>query len=154
MTETKSLDHDKLADYMHKASFKTVAGDFSFAKDGEWTKSRQVWTQFQNVQPNNLDQFREGKVQPILWPPISRPALSIPTPTHGRSRALAEIVSGAQSRRSVIRRARSIELTCRTTSPHRCAHDCTAGRYCGRMSVVFALSWIGGARQPRLPGSI
>jgi branched-chain amino acid transport system substrate-binding protein len=69
VTETKSLDHNKLAEYMHKASFKTVAGDLSFAKDGEWTKSRQVWTQFQNVQPNNLDQFREGQVQPIVWPP-------------------------------------------------------------------------------------
>ena len=32
VTETKSLDHDKLAEYMHKASFKTVAGDFSFAQ--------------------------------------------------------------------------------------------------------------------------
>ena len=40
VTETKSLDHDKLAEYMHKASFKTVAGDFAFAKDGEWTKAR------------------------------------------------------------------------------------------------------------------
>jgi branched-chain amino acid transport system substrate-binding protein len=68
VTETKSLDHNKLAEYMHKAAFKTVAGDFSFAKDGEWTKARQVWTQFQNVQPNNLDQFRDGKVQPMLWP--------------------------------------------------------------------------------------
>jgi branched-chain amino acid transport system substrate-binding protein len=68
VTETKSLDHNRLADYMHKASFKTVAGDFSFAKDGEWSKARQVWTQFQNVQPNNLDQFRAGQVQPILWP--------------------------------------------------------------------------------------
>jgi branched-chain amino acid transport system substrate-binding protein len=68
VTETKSLDHDKLADYLHKASFKTVAGEFSFAKDGEWNRARQVWTQFQNVQPNNLDQFRDGKVQPILWP--------------------------------------------------------------------------------------
>jgi branched-chain amino acid transport system substrate-binding protein len=69
VTETKSLDHDKLGEYMHKASFKTVAGDFSFAKDGDWSVSRQVWTQIQNAQPNNLDQFREGKVQPILWPP-------------------------------------------------------------------------------------
>ena len=68
VTETKSLDHNVLAEYLHKASFKTVAGDFSFAKDGEWSKSRQLWTQFQNVQPNNVDQFRDGKVQPILWP--------------------------------------------------------------------------------------
>jgi branched-chain amino acid transport system substrate-binding protein len=69
VTATKSLDHDKLAAYLHKASFKTVSGDFSFAKDGEWSKSRMVWTQVQNAQPNNLDQFRTGKVQPIVWPP-------------------------------------------------------------------------------------
>ena len=72
VTETKSLDHDKLADYMHKASFKTVAGDFSFGKDGEWSKARMVWTQVQNAQPNNLDQFRDGKAQPIVWPPEAK----------------------------------------------------------------------------------
>jgi branched-chain amino acid transport system substrate-binding protein len=65
---TKSLDHDKLAAYLHKAEFDTVAGKFSFAKDGEWSKARQVWTQFQNVQPKNLNQFRDGSVQPVLWP--------------------------------------------------------------------------------------
>ena len=69
VTETKSLDHDKLAEYLHKASFKTVAGDFSFAKDGEWSKARAVWTQVQNAQPNNLDQFRDGKALPVVWPP-------------------------------------------------------------------------------------
>jgi branched-chain amino acid transport system substrate-binding protein len=68
VAETKSLDHDKLAAYMHKAKFNTVAGNFSFAQDGEWSQTRQVWTQFQNVQPNSLDQFRDGKVQPIVWP--------------------------------------------------------------------------------------
>src|SRR3954471_23897564 len=68
VAETKSLDHEKLAAYMHKAKFNTVAGNFSFAQDGEWSQTRQVWTQFQNVQPNNLDQFRDGKVQPIVWP--------------------------------------------------------------------------------------
>jgi branched-chain amino acid transport system substrate-binding protein len=69
VTETKSLDHDKLAAYMKKADFKTVAGDFSFAANGEWSKTRQVWTQIQNAQPSNLDQFRDGKAQPIVWPP-------------------------------------------------------------------------------------
>jgi branched-chain amino acid transport system substrate-binding protein len=74
VTETKSLDHDKLAAYMHKASFKTVSGDFSFAKDGEWSKSRMVWTQVQNAKLNNLDQFRDGSAQPIVWPPESKTA--------------------------------------------------------------------------------
>jgi len=68
VTATKSLDHDKLAAYMHQAKFDTVAGNFSFGSDGEWAQPRQVWTQFQNVQPNNLDQFRDGKAQPIIWP--------------------------------------------------------------------------------------
>ena len=72
VTETKSLDHDKLAEYMHRASFETVSGDFSFGKDGEWSKSRMVWTQVQNAQPNNLDQFRDGTAQPIVWPPEAK----------------------------------------------------------------------------------
>ena len=69
VTETKGLDHDKLAAYMHSHSFKTVVGEISFGKDGEWAKPRQLTTQFQNVEPNNLDQFRDGKKQPILYPP-------------------------------------------------------------------------------------
>jgi branched-chain amino acid transport system substrate-binding protein len=72
VSATKSLDHDQLAAYIHKASFKTVSGDFSFAADGEWSTSRMVWTQVQNAQPNNLDQFRDGKAQPIVWPPEAR----------------------------------------------------------------------------------
>jgi branched-chain amino acid transport system substrate-binding protein len=28
-----------------------------------------LFTQFQHVAPGNLDQFRDGSVQPILWPP-------------------------------------------------------------------------------------
>ena len=33
---TKSLDDDKLADYMHKTTFKTIMGDIKFGKNGEW----------------------------------------------------------------------------------------------------------------------
>jgi branched-chain amino acid transport system substrate-binding protein len=69
VTETKSLDHEKLAKYMHTTTFKTVVGDVSFGKDGEWSKPRELFTQFQNVEPNNLEQFKSGAKQPILWPP-------------------------------------------------------------------------------------
>ena len=55
-----------------KANFKTVSGDFSFGKDGEWSKSRMFWTQVQNAQANNLDQFREGTAQPIVRPPEAK----------------------------------------------------------------------------------
>src|SRR5882724_9063843 len=57
-TETKSLDHEVLAKYIHANTFKTVVGDISFGKDGEWSKPRMVLTQFQS-----------GEKQPILWPP-------------------------------------------------------------------------------------
>jgi len=66
---TKSLDPDKLAEYMHSHSFATVVGDLKFGEDGEWSKARIVFTQFRHVAPNDFEQFAEGKVQPILWPP-------------------------------------------------------------------------------------
>ena len=65
---TKSLDHDKLADYIHANTFSTVAGEIAFGKDGEWAKPRTVFTQFQNVAPNDVEQFRDTKTAAILWP--------------------------------------------------------------------------------------
>jgi branched-chain amino acid transport system substrate-binding protein len=65
---TKSLDAGKLADYIHANKFSTVAGQISFGKDGEWTKSRQFFTQFQGVTGNDLAQFRDSAHQVILWP--------------------------------------------------------------------------------------
>jgi len=38
-------------------------------KDGEWTKSRQFFTQFQGVSGNDLAQFCDTTHQVILWPP-------------------------------------------------------------------------------------
>jgi len=65
---TKSLDHDKLATYMHANAFQTVAGEIRFGSDGEWSKSRQFTTQFQNITGNDLEQFRDTSHQVILWP--------------------------------------------------------------------------------------
>jgi branched-chain amino acid transport system substrate-binding protein len=65
---TKSLDDDKLAGYVSSHTFKTVAGEIAFGKDGEWLKPRQVFSQFQNVTASDLGQFRDASRQPILWP--------------------------------------------------------------------------------------
>jgi branched-chain amino acid transport system substrate-binding protein len=65
---TKGTDHAKIADHIHGHTFNTVVGEIAFGKDGEWAKSRQLFTQFQNVQPNDLEQFRAGNKQVILWP--------------------------------------------------------------------------------------
>ena len=66
---TKTLDNAKLADYVQGHGFATVVGDITFGTDGEWAKPRMVFTQFQNVKPNDVDQFRDGSHEPILWPP-------------------------------------------------------------------------------------
>ena len=64
----KTLDQVKLATYMHTHSFSTVVGDISFGNDGEWTKSRVVFTQFQHVTANSIDQFKDTSHEVIVWP--------------------------------------------------------------------------------------
>lgn len=65
---TRSLDHVKLAEYIHGNKFNTVAGEIAYGKDGEWAKSRQFFTQFQGVAGNDLNQFRDTRHQVIVWP--------------------------------------------------------------------------------------
>jgi branched-chain amino acid transport system substrate-binding protein len=67
---TKSLDHAKIAEYIHGHAIPTVTGDISFGQDGEWAKSRVVYTQFQHVGGgNDIEQFKDPTKEPILWPP-------------------------------------------------------------------------------------
>lgn len=68
VADTKSLDHEKIATYIHGHAFKTVVGNISFAADGEWTKARMVFTQFRNVSGNDINQFRDTTRDAILWP--------------------------------------------------------------------------------------
>jgi len=56
---TKSLDDGKIADYIRANAFKTVLGDLRFGKGGEWAQPRVLQIQFQNVQGNGVDQFRD-----------------------------------------------------------------------------------------------
>lgn len=64
-----SLDQQKLADYMRSHTFKTVAGDITFGKNGEWTEARVMLVQFQNVKGNDVEQFKDPKVEVVLYPP-------------------------------------------------------------------------------------
>ena len=45
-----------------------MVGDIAFGKDGEWAQARTLFTQFQNVAPNDLEQFRIAAREVILWP--------------------------------------------------------------------------------------
>jgi len=67
---SKSLDHGKIADYIHGHTIPTVMGDIAFGANGEWAKSRIVFTQFQHVAGgNDVAQFKDPTKEPILWPP-------------------------------------------------------------------------------------
>jgi branched-chain amino acid transport system substrate-binding protein len=69
VADTKSLDHAKLADYIHATSFPTVLGDLAFGTNGEWKKPRTFVSQFQNITGNDLSQFRDTTHQVVVWPP-------------------------------------------------------------------------------------
>jgi branched-chain amino acid transport system substrate-binding protein len=66
---TKSLDDNKLADYIRSNTFKTVLGDIKFGKGGEWAESRVLQVQFQNVKGNDIGQFKEMTTQIVVSPP-------------------------------------------------------------------------------------
>lgn len=65
---TKGLDQDKLAEYIHTHTFGTVVGDVSFGEKGEWSKARIMTIQFQNITGTDVDEFRNGKGETVLWP--------------------------------------------------------------------------------------
>ncbi|HEY4373233.1 MAG TPA: amino acid ABC transporter substrate-binding protein [Burkholderiales bacterium] len=65
---TGGTDDAKLADYLHKSTFKTIFGDIRFGADGEWANSRILMTQFQKVKGNDMKQFDTPGTQVILYP--------------------------------------------------------------------------------------
>ncbi|HWM81024.1 MAG TPA: amino acid ABC transporter substrate-binding protein [Pseudolabrys sp.] len=68
VTKTGGLDQNKIGDYIRKTTFKTIVGDIKFAPNGEWAKSRALFVQYQNVAPNDVNQFRQAGKQVILYP--------------------------------------------------------------------------------------
>ena len=65
---TKSLDHKKLAEYLHKNEMKTMVGPIKYGPDGEWASPRVVQAQFRGVTDKNLEQFRQVGKQVVLYP--------------------------------------------------------------------------------------
>jgi len=65
---TKSLDHKRLAEYLHKNELKTIVGPIRFGPDGEWANPRVVQAQFRGVADKDMDQFRQPGKQVVLYP--------------------------------------------------------------------------------------
>ena len=65
---TKSLDQQKIADYIRKTEFNTIVGKVKFGKNGEWAQGRTLMVQYQKVQGNGIDQFRGPGKKVVLYP--------------------------------------------------------------------------------------
>jgi branched-chain amino acid transport system substrate-binding protein len=65
---TGGTDDDKLAEFCRKTTFKTVVGDIAFNDQGEWATAQVMAVQFQGVNGNGVDQFKDPKTEVILWP--------------------------------------------------------------------------------------
>src|SRR5205823_11590240 len=65
---TKSLDDNKLADYIGKTNFKTIMGDVKFGKGGEWAQGRMLQVQYHGIKSGDLEQFRGMETQTVLTP--------------------------------------------------------------------------------------
>ena len=68
ISATGTLDDEKLADHIHKTTFKTIVGDVRFNELGEWANARAIMVQFQNVQGSGLEQYLTGRKQVIVYP--------------------------------------------------------------------------------------
>ena len=68
----RSFDDGKLAEYLHNHPFQTIIGDIGFNPDGEWSAPRVIWTQFQNIKSNDLEQFKDPSVEVVLLPKAFR----------------------------------------------------------------------------------
>lgn len=68
VSETKSLDNDKLADYLHAHSVDTIVGPMSFAADGEWKTPRIIYAQFHDISGGDTAQFKDMSREVVVWP--------------------------------------------------------------------------------------
>jgi branched-chain amino acid transport system substrate-binding protein len=66
----KSLNDDKIAEYLRKATFKTIMGDWKYGPNGEWTKSGMMQVQYHGIKDGaGLDVWRGMSYQTVLTPP-------------------------------------------------------------------------------------
>ena len=65
----KTLNDEKLAEYMHRHEFKTIMGDIEFGQYGEWTRQASMQVQYHGItDAANLETWRGMSYQAVLTP--------------------------------------------------------------------------------------
>lgn len=65
---TGSLDDEKLAQFTRGHTFETILGDVRFGEGGGWSEARVLQVQYQNVDGNDLAQFKDARTQAVVSP--------------------------------------------------------------------------------------
>jgi branched-chain amino acid transport system substrate-binding protein len=65
---TKSVDDNKLADYIRSSTFETLVGNVRFGSQGEWAESRVLEVQFQHIKGTDLGQFKDPSTEAVISP--------------------------------------------------------------------------------------
>jgi len=63
-----SLDQQLLAEYLHRTTFQTIAGEMQFGRTAEQPNSRILLLQYQGITGNSLDRFKTLGRQVIIFP--------------------------------------------------------------------------------------
>ena len=66
ITATKSVNDDKIADYLRKTPHKTIMGDWSYGPGGEWTKSGMMQVQYHDIKAG--EDWKGMGYQTVLTP--------------------------------------------------------------------------------------
>src|SRR5438045_4952423 len=64
----KSLDQDKIAEYLRSHTMKMIVGDIEYGPNGEWKEARVMQVQFHDVKGSDLEQWKTDEKQTIVWP--------------------------------------------------------------------------------------
>ncbi len=69
ISATKSVNDDKIADWLRKAHVKTIMGDWSYGPGGEWTKSGMMQVQYHGIKEGaELETWKGMSYQTVLTP--------------------------------------------------------------------------------------
>ena len=64
-----STDDAALSHYTRQAMFDTVVGRVTFGEGGGWAQPRVLTVQFQNIESNNISEFKRPNTQAVVYPP-------------------------------------------------------------------------------------
>jgi branched-chain amino acid transport system substrate-binding protein len=63
-----NFDDAALSDYTRKSIFETVVGKVKFGDGGGWAQPRVLTVQFQNIESNDISEFRKPNTQAVVFP--------------------------------------------------------------------------------------